>query len=94
MADQTDIPAWIAGLTAIGAGIVGAIGAAIKAKKPPEKDGNDVLSVRVEDLERRQEKLEQHMETVFSLLNEALDKLSECRSDIREALTRLEERRK
>lgn len=72
--------------------------AAWKSFKPapaPEK-GNDMgaLLQRMKDMERRQDDTDRRFDDVFDLLTESQKSLSECQANTREALTRLDERRR
>lgn len=73
----------------------GALGAAIKFwPDKPEKGNTDVLTQKVLDMERRQNVMDERIDDVFHLLGDIQRSMATCQSDIREALTRLQERRK
>lgn len=100
MSNTPEIPGWAAGLAAIGT-MAGAAWAAIKAAgqrlKPdsdPEKEKIEVMLVRIQELERRTDRIDSRLDDVYRLLGNADEALGKCQTDIREALTRLEERRK
>jgi len=95
MAEHGEIAGWMAASVAF----LGALGAAMKFwNKPapaPEK-GNDMgaLLQRMSDMERRQTDADRRMDDVFDLLTATQTALSTCQENTREALTRLDERRR
>lgn len=100
MANTPEIPGWAAGLAALGT-MIGAAWAAVKAAgqrlKPdsdPEKEQITDMLARIHELERRTDRIDTRLDDVFRLLGNADEALGRCQIDIREALTRLEERRK
>lgn len=95
MAETGDI---VAGATGIGA-FFGALFGAWKIFKPagtPQPGNGDlnVLAQRITDLERRQTAMDDRIEEVFHLMGDVNKSLSQAQADVREALTRLQERRK
>ena len=74
----------------------GAFGAAIKFWKTPDVEtGNSgVIAQQIKDLDRRQTAMDERIDEVFHLLGGVKDSLAQAQADIREALTRLQERRK
>lgn len=92
MAETNDWPAWVLGL----GGVLTAIGAAVKStkRKPTEDNEMQVLKQRVSELERRANDTDTRLTEVFGLLHQVDDGLGKCQSDVREALARLDERRK
>ncbi len=92
MAENNDWPAWVLGL----GGVLTAIGAAVKSwkRKPIEDNEMQVLKQRVSELERRANDTDARLAEVFDLMHGVNESLGKCQSDIREALTRLDERRK
>lgn len=93
MAETSEI---VATSTGVGA-FLGALLAAWKWRgtgdKQPEK-GNDTMAVQIAELTRRADGVDKRLDDVFELLTASAKSLGECRENIREALTRLEERRK
>lgn len=75
---------------AIGA-FLGGLWAALRWKKPR---GDDDMTVRLQDIERRvgdhDKRLDQHEAEIAEIFRA----VSSCTADVREALTRLQERRK
>lgn len=93
MAETGDI---VAGATGIGA-FFGALFGAWKIFKPATQPaGGDlkVLAQRISEMERRQTVMDERIEEVFHLLGDVQRTMATCQTDIREALTRLQERRK
>jgi len=80
---------------------LGTLGAALKfwnwdrEPKGPEK-GEDMgaLLQRMSEMERRQGEADRRMDDVFDLLTDAQKSLASCEANTREALTRLDERRR
>jgi len=85
----------VAGATGLGA-FIGALAGAWKYFKPASAPGNgdSVLAQRISDMERRQAEMDDRINDVFHLLGDVQSKMATCQTDIREALTRLQERRK
>ena len=82
-------------MTLLGAFIGAALAAWYKLRggKPDPNHGDyDVLAIRVTELERRQSEMDARLDDVFDLMGSANKSLSACQVDIREALTRLQER--
>jgi hypothetical protein len=96
MAEHGEIPAAWAGLAAAGTFIGGVIAALLKFWKQPEKPESpmEILTHRVSEVERRQHEMDARVTDVFELLAEVQRTMATCQADIREALTRLQERRK
>ena len=93
MAETGDI---VAGATGIGA-FFGALFGAWKIFKPatqPEGGYLGVLANKIAEIERRQNVMDEHFDEVFHLLGDVQKTMATCQTDIREALTRLQERRK
>lgn len=93
MAETGDI---VAGATSIGA-FFGALFGAWKIFKPAtQPEGGDlrVLANKIAEIERRQNVMDEHFDEVFHLLGDVQKTMATCQTDIREALTRLQERRK
>lgn len=88
MAEHGEIAA---GAGAIGA-FLGGLWAALKWRKP--SNGDDDMAVRMAEFERRindhDKRLDQHENEIAEIFRA----LSTCTADVREALTRLQERRK
>lgn len=75
----------------------GALGAALKFwkhDKPTEDDPMEILRNKVADIERRQDAMDDRIDEVFRLMGSVKDALAVAQADVREALTRLQERRK
>jgi len=86
----------VAGATGIGA-FFGALFGAWKIFKPatqPEGGDLKVLANKIAEIERRQNAMDERIEEVFHLLGDVQRTMATCQTDIREALTRLQERRK
>jgi len=86
----------VAGATGIGA-FFGALFGAWKIFKPatqPEGGYLKVLANKIAEIERRQNAMDERIEEVFHLLGDVQRTMATCQTDIREALTRLQERRK
>lgn len=93
MAETGDI---VAGATGIGA-FFGALFGAWKIFKPAtQPEGGDlrVLANKIAEIERRQNVMDERFDEVFHLLGDVQKTMATCQTDIREALTRLQERRK
>ena len=93
MAETGDI---VAGATGIGA-FFGALFGAWKIFKPatqPEGGDLKVLANKIAEIERRQNVMDERLDEVFHLLGDVQRAMATCQTDIREALTRLQERRK
>lgn len=96
MAEHGEIPtAW--------QGVIGAatfLGVAVAAffgRKTPEPRGpenGNVMAQRLAELERRTTALDERIDDVFAVLGDIQRVLATCQADIREALVRLQERRK
>lgn len=96
MAEHGEIAGWMAAALAF----LGALGAAMKfwnwkPASAPEK-GNDMgaLLQRMSEMERRQGEADRRMDDVFDLLTDTQKSLASCEANTREALTRLDERRR
>lgn len=76
----------------------GALGAALKfwstGGQPEKDDPMEVLRNKVADIERRQDAMDDRIDEVFRLMGSVKDALAVAQADVREALTRLQERRK
>jgi hypothetical protein len=86
----------VAGATGIGA-FFGALFGAWKIFKPatqPEGGDLKVLANKIAEIERRQNAMDERFDEVFHLLGDVQRTMATCQTDIREALTRLQERRK
>jgi len=98
MAEHGEIPTAWAGIAAAGTFIGGLIAALFGPWKmpgtQPESGDTKVLAEKLGNLERRQNEMDDRITEVFHLLGDVKDSLSKAQADIREALTRLEERRK
>jgi uncharacterized coiled-coil protein SlyX len=86
-----------------GAGVLGTAIAAFLAAfgwrnksgtQPPRNGELNVLAQRITELERRQTAMDERIEEVFHLMGDVNKSLSQAQADVREALTRLQERRK
>lgn len=98
MAEHGEIPATWAGIAAAGT-FIGGLMAALFGRKPaepkgPENEDTKVLAEKLNQLERRQQTMDERIDEVFHLLGEVKDSLAKAQADVREALTRLQERRK
>lgn len=87
MADSGDI--------AVGAGAIGAffggLWAALRLRRP---NGDNEMAVRIQEVERRVNEHDKRLEQHEKEIGEIFRALSDCTADVREALTRLQERRK
>lgn len=93
MAETGDI---VAGATGVGA-FFGALFGAWKIFKPatqPEGGDLKVLAQRISEMERRQTAMDERLDEVLHLMGDVQRTMATCQTDIREALTRLQERRK
>lgn len=76
-------------------GFIGALWAALKWKKKPEPDGEyEVLAARIAEHERRLNQMDERINDAFDLLTDAAKSMASAQADIREALSRLDERRR
>jgi len=76
--------------------LIGGVIGAIFTRKPVDKPetGDHVLAQRVAEMERRQSEMDDRIDDIFRLLDGVKSQLSTVAADVREALTRLQERRK
>lgn len=98
MAEHSEIPSAWAGLAAAGTFIGGLLAVLFGPWKmpgaQPESGDTKVLAEKLGNLERRQNEMDDRINEVFHLLSDVKNSLSTAQADVREALTRLEERRK
>jgi exonuclease VII small subunit len=92
----------IAGAAVVGT-FIGALAATwrkiLPGGKDPKKQSYDekdlkMLAQRLHACERRMERMDKRLDDVFDLLGEAAISMASAQADIREAKTRLEERRR
>lgn len=93
MAETGEIVAGAGVLGTALAAFLAAVGWRNKSGTPPENGDLKMLAMRITEMERRQGETDRRIDDVFDLLTDAHKALTECQTNTREALTRLDERR-
>lgn len=93
MAETGEIVAGAGVLGGALAAFLAALGWRNKSGTQPENGDYKMLSMEITELKRRQGETDRRMDDVFDLLTDAHKALTECQTNTREALTRLDERR-
>lgn len=74
---------------------LGALGAAIKLWPQPAANGDyGLLAEKIAEHERRLNQMDERINDAFDLLTDAAKSMASAQADIREALSRLDERRR